>query len=307
MNNAMILKGTRKRIKTEDAIFHTFNYAFWIIFTFICVYPFYYILINSISNNKLVQAGQIKIWPQDIHFQNYIDLLSQKSIYEAAGWSIMRVVIGVIITVSSTAFLGYCMTRNEYWHRKFWYRFMIITMYVGAPMIPRYMMYRAFGVLDTFWIYILGNFCATYNMVLVKTYIEGIPDSLEEAAIVDGAGYGARFFKVILPLCKPVLATIAIFTAVGEWNAYMDTVIYMPTRNCATLQYVMYVYMNKANQLAEMIAKSDPERMAELSSVISPVAVRQTITAITVLPILMVYPFFQKYFTKGIMVGAIKG
>ncbi len=222
--------------------------------------------------------------------------------------SVLRTVLGTGAMLISSTVLGYAMSRKEYWHRKFWYRFLVITMYFGAGLIPGYLNMKRLGLLNNFWVYVLPAFVSPYNMILVKTYIESIPESLEEAAIVDGGGYFARFTRVILPLCKPIIATVTIFTAVGQWNAFMDTILYMTGSKNQTLQSVLYMYLTQSNRMAElmkeggMAALSEAERYAA-----NPQSVRLTITVVTLLPVLMIYPFFQRYFTKGIMIGAVKG
>jgi len=147
-----------------------------------------------------------------------------------------------------------------------------------------------------------------FNLILVKTYIESLPQSLEESAEIDGAGYMVRFLRIVMPLCKPILATIAVFSAVGQWNNWMDTVLYTKNRSLQTLQYVLYRYLTEANTLAE-IARENPEIMAEMnpSTMMSPLTIKYTVCIVTIVPILLVYPFFQKYFVKGMMIGAVKG
>lgn len=298
--------GSKKRNMT-DVVFDTFNVLFMGIFGFLCAYPFYYIFINSISDNSLVQKGMILLMPEGIHFENFISILKISGFGRALVISVARTVVGTLFTLIGVSVLGYAMTRKEYWHRKFWYRYLIITMYFGAGLIPGYMNVKMLGLYNTFWVYVLGSFCSPYNMILVKTYIESIPASLEESALIDGAGYFQRLTKIVVPLSKPILATIAIFSAVGQWNAYMDTVLYTSGIKLQTLQSILYQYLNKASQLAKMMQQSGAK--VEQAAAVSPnlISVRYTITAVTILPILLVYPFFQRYFEKGIMIGAVKG
>jgi ABC-type glycerol-3-phosphate transport system permease component len=181
-------------------------------------------------------------------------------------------------------------------------------MYFGAGVIPTFLTYRLIGIYNTFWAYALPALVTPFNLILCKTYIESMPPSLEESAEIDGAGYIRRYLFIILPLCKPILATIAVFSAVGQWNSFMDTVLYIKDSRLFTLQYILYNYLNQANAIAEIL-RSDPAAMAEMdiSSMLTPTTVKYTICMVTILPILVVYPFFQKYFVKGIMIGAVKG
>ncbi|MCR5715686.1 MAG: carbohydrate ABC transporter permease [Lachnospiraceae bacterium] len=278
------------------------------IITIACLFPFYYIFINTVSDNSLVTTGQIRLIPHGIHFANYVKVLSLKELPYASLISLARTVLGTIFTLICAAFPAYCFSRSEYWHKKIFYRFVIITMYFNAGVIPIFLTYKTLGIYDTFWVYILPCCVTPFNLILVKTYIESLPQSLEESAEIDGAGYLTRFIRIVLPLSKPIMATIAVFSAVGQWNSFMDTVLYTKDKNLQTLQYVLYRYLKEANTLAE-IARENPDVMAEMdpSTMLSPLTIKYTICIVTILPILLVYPFFQKYFVKGMMIGAVKG
>ncbi len=278
------------------------------VFTIICIFPFYYIFINTVSNNSLVTTGRINIIPIGIHFENYIKVLSLKELPGAAFVSLARTIAGTAFTVICASFPAYCFSRAEYWNKKIFYRMVIITMYFSAGVIPQFLTYRALGIYDTFWVYILPCCVTPFNLILVKTYMESLPQSLEESAEIDGAGYLVRFIRIVMPLCKPILATISVFSAVGQWNNWMDTVLYTKSRALQTLQYVLYRYLKEANTLAE-IARESPDLMAQMdpATMLSPLTIKYTVCIVTIIPILAVYPFFQKYFVKGVMIGAVKG
>lgn len=300
----------KKKIKIGDTSFNIINIVLFLLFSFACIYPFYYIIINSITDNRIVIAGGVRLFPKGVHFQNYIRVFSLNGIGRATMISIARTVLATVAMLISSTVLGYAMTRPEYWHRKFWYRYMVITMYFSAGIIPVFMNIRRLGLYDNFWVYVIPAFVAPYNMILVKTYIESIPASLEEAAIMDGGGYVARITRIIIPLCKPIIATIVVFTAVGQWNSYMDTRLYMLGSENQTLQSMLYMYLNQSNMLAQLVKEGKTEAEAELSALqyaANPQSVRFAMTVITLVPVLLVYPFAQRYFTKGIMIGAVKG
>lgn len=264
-------------------------------FTIACIFPFYYIFINTISDNSLVATGRINLIPRGIHFENYVKVLTLQELPSAALISLARTILGTVFTIICAAFPAYCFSRQEYWHKKIFYRFVIITMYFSAGVIPLFLTYRMIGIYDTFWVYILPCCVTPFNLILVKTYMESLPQSLEESAEIDGAGYLVRFTRIVMPLCKPILATIAVFSAVGQWNNWMDTVLYTKNRSLQTLQYVLYRYLKEANTLAE-IARENPEAMAEMdpSTMLSPLTIKYTVCIVTIVPILAVYPFFQK-------------
>ncbi|MDR1902734.1 MAG: carbohydrate ABC transporter permease [Treponema sp.] len=299
-----------KRFKktTGDRIFNIVNMTIFGLFALICAWPFYYVIINTISNNNDVAMGRIVWVPQGIHFTNYGNVLQMAGIYNAAFISLSRTVIGTIFSVLSASFVGYCMTKNYFWHKKFWYRYMIVTMYFSAGLIPWYMIMHVLRLNNNYLAYILPSLSQTFNMILVKTYIESLPASLEESAEIDGAGSLRRFFSIVVPLSTPILATIAIFSAVGHWNSYTDTVFLVTRENLYTLQYLLYRYLHESERLAAII-RANPElyRFQDISKVLTPTAIRYTVSVVAVLPILCVYPFFQRYFVKGIMIGAVKG
>lgn len=299
----------RKRpVKKEDILFKIVNYSIFLLFTFLCAYPFYYLIINSISSNELSSNGMINFLPRQIHFQNYKDVFQLSGLSTAVVVSIARTVIGTACTVMASAYLGFMFTQKKMWHRSFFYRFVVVTMYFSAGLIPMFMTMKLLHLNNTFWVYIIPGIVQPFNVIMVKTFIESIPSSLQEAAEVDGAGVLTVFFKVILPTCTPILATIAIWAAVGQWNSFQDTLIYITDQKLYSLQYLLYIYLNQANSLAALVKSStNIGAVADLVTKQTPTSIRMTISVVVVLPILFIYPMFQKYFVKGIMIGAVKG
>ena len=223
--------------------------------------------------------------------------------------SIGRVVIGTAATVLASAFLGFMFTQEKMWARKFWYRFIVITMYFNAGLIPMYLTMQNLHLTNSFWVYVIPGIVQPFNIILVKTYVESIPKSLQEAAEIDGAGVLKIFRRVILPTSTPILATVAIFSAVGHWNSFQDTLMYITDQSLWTLQYLLYSYINQASSLAMLIKNSlgSAQNMMALATQQTSTSVRMTVSVIVVLPILCIYPMFQKYFVKGIMIGSVKG
>lgn len=298
----------RKRLSAGDHVFNFFNYTFFTLFTLICFLPFYYLFINTISNNDLVAKGQIIWYPRGIHFDNYLQVLQIPSFGTAAFVTISRTVLGTLLSMLGTSFLGYALTRKELWMRKLWYRFVIITMYFNAGIIPWFITMKNLHLTNHFLAYILPGIISPFSLMLFKTYVENIPDSMEESAELDGAGYLVRYFKIIMPLSKPILATLVIFSAVGHWNSFMDTVFLMTNSKLFTLQYVLYQYLNEASSLADMLMSMQANsELIDVTKLLTPTSVKMTVSMVVVLPILFVYPFFQRYFVGGIMVGAVKG
>lgn len=296
--------GIEYRTTVADKIFMVFDILFFSLFAFICIFPFYYIFINTISDNSLVNSGAITLLPQGIHFSNYVALLSVSDFIASIGITVSRTVIGTVLMVLASAFAGYLTTKQKMWHKSFWYRALVITMYFNAGLIPCYLNMMGLGLTDNYLGYILPGIVAPYNIILTKTYIESIPGELEESATIDGATNMQVFTKIVLPLAKPILATIAVFGAVANWNSFQDSLIYMANSpNLYTLQHRLYVYLNTSSNLASAMQSGNAVSASSLNTKV----IQYTISMVTVIPIAMVYPFMQRYFEEGIMLGAVKG
>lgn len=291
-----------------NIVFELFNRSMFILITFLCVYPFYYLIINSLSANNLSAAGDIIFYPKDVHLSNYIEVFKMPELPLASLISVARTFLGTICTTIASAFLGFLFTKEKMWHRKFWYRFVIVTMYFNAGLIPVFMNVHNLHLTNNFLVYILPAIVSPFNIILVKTYIDSTPLSLQEAAMIDGAGIFMIFVKVIFPIITPILATIAIFSAVGQWNSFQDTLLYITNPKLYTLQYILYRYINQANMLANILKDQQAgDIAADLMRQLNPISVNMTVSVVITLPVLFVYPFFQRYIIKGVMIGAIKG
>lgn len=293
----------------NDVIFDVLNYTFFILFTIICVFPFYYLFINTISDNGLVSKGLVNFYPRGFHIKNYIALKDVNGLGMSFIVTLARTVIGTIVSTVASGFVGYLVTKQELWHRKIFYRFMIVTMYFSAGLIPWFTTMQMLGLTNTFWAYIIPGIVSVYNIIMVKTYIESIPAELEESASIDGASYMTIFVKIIWPLSKPILATIAIWCAVGHWNSFQDSLVLMSgAPKLKTLQERLYIYLNQSSNLAASMGTattglSETQRQEMLNTK----SIQYTVAMVTAIPILCVYPFMQKYFVKGLMLGAVKG
>ena len=290
-----------------DALFDTGVYAIMIAFSAIFLYPVLYAISCSFSGAEALLHQEVWLWPVDVTLKSYQMVFEHKYVLSSYGNTILYTVLGTAINMVLTVCGAYPLSRKDFVPKKFFMLLFMVTMYFSAGLIPLFLTYRTIGIYNTFWVYIIPGIVTPFNLILCKTYIESLPASLEESAEIDGAGYLVRYFRLILPLSKPILATVSVFSAVGQWNNWMDTVLYTKDKSLQTLQYVLYRYLNEANTLAE-IAREDPSAMnADLATQLSPLTIKYTISIVTILPILLVYPFFQKYFVKGIMIGAVKG
>ena len=297
-------KTTHIKRSVNDRIVNAVIILVFSVFTLLCIFPFYYLFINTISDNDLVSSGAVNFYPQGIHFNNYIALRNVSDLGSSALVTVARTIIGTALMVLTSAWAGYLVTKQKMWHKSLWYRLLVITMYFNAGLVPWYMNMLMMGLTDNFLAYIIPGMVAPYNIILVKTYIESIPGSLEESAIIDGASTSKVFLRIILPLSIPILATISIFGAVGNWNSFQDSLLLMSsTPNLYTLQHRLYVYLNQTTSInTEQIS----EQMAQ-NLLNNGITTKYTIAMVTIIPILLVYPFMQRYFVKGIMLGAVKG
>lgn len=292
------IKESKSRI-----VFSVVNYIFFSLCILLCAYPLWYIFIQSLSGTHM--AGKGLILPYQPTLSNYAQVMQLEGIFRAFGVSVARTVVGTAGTVMCCMLLGYLFTKEQMPLRKVLYRMVTVTMYVSGGLIPTFLVIKAYGLTNNFWVYILPSLVSAYYIILIKTYVEQLPASVEESAMLDGAGVLTIFLRIILPMSLPIVATIAVYASVGQWNSWFDNHIYTFTKDSlTTLQYTLYRYLNEAERIAEQLEKGNiDERMLTLT----PTGVRMTVTMITVLPVLMIYPFLQRYFIKGIMIGAVKG
>jgi len=285
-----------------------FIYLFTATFTFICFYPFWYMLIYALSDPAKVAQGVYFI-PRGFSMFNIVKVLQLKGISAALYVSVARTASGTALTLLSCSFLAYLFTKEEMPLRSFFYRLTVVTMYVSGGMISYYLLIKAYGLFNTFWVYIIPGAVSAYYVILIKTFVESLPPSLEESAIIDGAGYIRVYLSIILPLSKPIIATIAVFAAVGHWNSWFDTHIYISNEKLITLQYLLYKFLSEAKRIADALKQSgsiqDAQKAAQQT--LTPKGVRMTVTLLVTIPIFLAYPFAQRFFVKGIMIGAIKG
>ena len=295
-------KKVKYKVSTADRIISVLTYVIYTIFAFVCVYPFYYIFINTISSNDLSQRGKVLFWPKELHFNNYKQVMQIPDLFRALEISIARTLVGTLFTVVIAAFLGFMFTRETLWKRKIWYRFV-------AGIIPWFITMRNLHLTNNFWGYILPMAVQPFYIILCKTFVESVPKELQDAAEIDGAGTLRVFFSIIVPVIKPILATIAIFAAVAQWNAFQDTLLLVTDSKLYTLQFTLYQYINQASSLKALVnnSTSGVNLAASLAHAQTATSIRMTVTIVVVTPIILVYPIFQRFFTKGIMIGAVKG
>jgi len=299
----------RKRtVSFGEAAFNTINTVIMVVIMILMLYPFWYCIILSFNDSVDFLKGPLYLWPRKFSADNYKFVLQSASIWIAIRNSVLRTVIGTVLHCIFTGAAAYGLSKPDLLYRKFYTTFFVITMYFGGGMIPSYLLIRSLGLLDNFLVYVIPTMWSFYNAILFMSYYESIPASLEESARIDGANTVTIYFRIIFPASLPIFATIALYCIVGQWNSWFDTVIYTKSEQLVTLQSMMAKILQIAENQKKMI-----EQMAKGGMVgadvpnVSPETVRVATMVITTFPIVVVYPFFQKYFVKGIMLGAVKG
>ena len=252
--------------------------------------------------------GGIGIWPRVWSTDSYVSLIKDPAIYKAFGISVSKTVLTTVLNLFLTSMMAYALSRREYVLRKFITTLLVLTMYVNAGLIPNYLLVsKTLGLKNTFWVYIIPSLFQCFNMIVIRTYIGGLPDALVESGKIDGAGDLRCFFQIILPLCLPVLATVALFIAVGAWNSWFDTYLYNGSKkDLYSLQYLLKAKLATTQNQANA-AQTSADALAAQASKVAPITVRSAITVVSALPILVVYPFLQKYFVTGMALGSVKG
>ena len=287
------------KIKSRDNILDYILLVVFIFLIIITVYPFLNVLAISLNDPIDTMRNINFIIPRKFTWSNYAYVFKENNLLRAFLLSVARTVIGAGVGVICTAMIAYVLSRKDFYFNKLFTILFVITMYVSGGLIPEYLLLmRTLKMGNNFLVYIIPGLIWVYNIILVRSFVEGLPLALQEAARVDGANDFVIWARIVLPLCKPVLATVALFMAVGQWNSFMDTYLY--AKELPTLQYVLYEIMEKAT------VKIDPHAAETLKNAISPLSVRMAVTIVATVPILIVYPFLQKYFVGGMTVGAVK-
>ncbi|MDT0122857.1 carbohydrate ABC transporter permease [Paenibacillus sp. RRE4] len=291
-----------------DRAFDAINITFMICLMIVTIYPFINMIAVSLNDANDAIRGGIYLWPREWTLDNYKYIFGESDIYHATLISALRTIIGTIVSVFCTAMLAYTLSRQEFVLRKFVTMFFVFTMYFSGGLIPGYLLIRDLGLIGSFWVYIIPGVIGVFNMIVIRSFIEGLPEGILESARIDGAGEFTTFMRVVLPLTIPAMATVSLFVAVGQWNSWFDVFLYNSSnKELSTLQYELMKILQTSTTSATSSA-SDVYQSADNSGIaVTPTSIRATMTIIASVPILMVYPFLQKYFVQGMTIGGVKG
>lgn len=294
----------RKKKTAADIIFVTCNTLFMLAFVIVTLYPVLNTLALSFNDGIDAVRGGIHLIPRKFTLQNYRTVFSKQNMITGAVVTVLRTILGTGFALASNALLAFIVSRKNFLFRSQLSLFWVITMYVNGGMIPVFLLYKNLHLTGTFWVYVVPGAVSAFNMLVLRTYMQGLPDSLEESAQLDGAGYFTIFVKIISPLCKPVYATVALFVAVYQWNSWFDAMLYNRMKSqYTTLQYEL---MKLLNSVMQQSGSADGAKNVASASAVTPITVRAAATISTMLPIVCLYPFLQRYFVAGLTIGGVK-
>lgn len=293
---------SRKPISGADIAFKIFLFLFMFIFLVATLYPVINTVALSFNDGTDAVRGGIYLWPRLFSLKSYKTVLDMEDIWVAFRVTILRTVIGTLTSLAINALLAFVISRKRFLFASQLSFFWVITMYVNGGLIPTFILYKDLGLMDSFMVYIIPGMVSAWNMLVLRTYMNGLPDSLEESAQLDGAGYWTVFIRIISPLCKPVYATVALFVAVGQWNSWFDAMLYNRLSDqYTTLQYELQKLLSSVMQQS-----GSAESAKYAANTVTPITVRAAATVLTMLPIICIYPFLQRYFVTGLTIGGVK-
>lgn len=283
----------------DGRLFDLINVIILIIFTILIIVPLWNVLISSFASGQALARGNFIFWPDELSLENYKAVFRDSSMIRAFFVSVAKTVIGVLTHVFFCAMMAFAMSKANLKGRKLYSTMGIITMFFSGGMIPTYLLIRELGLLNSFWVYIIPALLSYYDVIILMNFFRNVPDSLEESAMIDGAGYWRVYLQIILPLSKPALATIALFNGVNQWNDFMTARIYITDKTLYPLQMKLY----------EIIVQSQTQGMQNIGTAVAQSTtkgVQLATIVMTTIPILLIYPLLQKHFISGMMVGAVK-
>ena len=280
-------------------------YTLLVLLSATIVIAFWHLLNLSLSPSHIATRGGLLLYPREATWDNYARVIGNRYIWMGYKNTLIRTLIGTVLQLFFTAMGAYVLSKRFFPHRTFWTLFIVFTMFFSGGLIPTYLVVKNLGLLNTYSSMILPGFISAYNMVIVRNYFMSLPEEIEESCLIDGAGRFRIFLQIILPLSKPILATVALWLVVGHWNSWFDVLIYISDDTKFTLQIVLRRIILTGSK--EILDTSAAANSAEMESVVSSEGLKAACIFVTTLPILCAYPFVQKFFVKGIMIGSLKG
>ncbi|MBT3274188.1 MAG: carbohydrate ABC transporter permease [Spirochaetales bacterium] len=295
-----------RSIRVGSRITTAVIYAVLLVIGFFTLYPFYYVFIQSFADPKEVLAGSVYLWPKKIFFGSFKLIVSDPRMWQAYGYTILYVVCGTALNVAASVLGAYPLSVKKLFGRKIVVRMLVFTMYFSGGLIPTFLLITKIGLYNNIFAMIIPGVVSVWHIILVRTYMMTIPDEMKQSAVMDGAGHIRMLSSIIVPLCKPVLAVISIYAIVTIWNSWFNALLYLPNSELHPLQFYLYRVMIQQNVDMSQIS-STLNLEAALQRMMRSYQLKYSLIIFTTLPVIFTYPFFQKYFVKGVMLGSLKG
>lgn len=290
----------------RSTAFDWINYAVMVLLAFIMIYPLWYCVAGSLNEGMDYLRGGVFLWPRKWTLANYKAVFLDSAILNAFWVTIWKCLVGTVTSVLCTAMVAYAITRPKLRLKKLYIPFIMLTMFFSGGLIPYFILIVDLGLYDSFWVYIIPTMFSAYNMIIIQSFMRELPSELIESAKLDGASEYRIFFQMILPLSKPVLATIALFTVVTHWNSYFDSMMYTSSQELQTIQLFLKKVITDPS-VSRGLGSAATIAIPDQAATLTPQVVKLATMVVTALPVVCIYPFLQRYFVKGVTVGAVKG
>lgn len=290
----------------RSTAFDWINYTVMVLLAFIMVYPLWYCVAGSLNEGMDYLRGGVFLWPRKWTLANYKAVFLDSAILNAFWVTIWKCLVGTVTSVLCTAMVAYAITRPKLRLKKLYIPFIMLTMFFSGGLIPYFILIVDLGLYDSFWVYVIPTMFSAYNMIIIQSFMRELPSELIESAKLDGASEYRIFFQMILPLSKPVLATIALFTVVTHWNSYFDSMMYTSSQELQTIQLFLKKVITDPS-VSRGLGSAATIAIPDQAATLTPQVVKLATMVVTALPVVCIYPFLQRYFVKGVTVGAVKG
>ena len=290
----------------RNTAFDWINYAVMVLLAFIMIYPLWYCVAGSLNEGMDYLRGGVFLWPRKWTLANYKAVFLDSAILNAFWVTIWKCLVGTVTSVLCTAMVAYAITRPKLRLKKLYIPFIMLTMFFSGGLIPYFILIVDLGLYDSFWVYVIPTMFSAYNMIIIQSFMRELPSELIESAKLDGASEYRIFFQMILPLSKPVLATIALFTVVTHWNSYFDSMMYTSSQELQTIQLFLKKVITDPS-VSRGLGSAATIAIPDQAATLTPQVVKLATMVVTALPVVCIYPFLQRYFVKGVTVGAVKG
>lgn len=287
--------------RTANRMFDTTNVILISLVVLLCVTPFFHIIAISLSSSRAIMSGEVTLLPIEWTIEAYKSVFTDQSMIQSLGFTIVLTLLSTVLCMVMTIAAAYPLTKTQLKGRKVMMLLIIVTMFFSGGMIPEYILVRDLGLLNTVWALVLPGLISPFYLIIMMSFLKGIPESLEEAAEIDGSGHLSTLLRIILPLSMPVIATLSLFYAVGRWNGFQDTLLYITKPDLYPLQLKLYQIIS--NSQASDLMRMEGAGMYE----VLPEGLKAASVIFATVPILIVYPWLQRYFVNGVMIGAVKG